>query len=116
MLQYEHVKLREVLLHTKKILGGSPAGLPTDAEGQQPVGVLVTSDRDQRVLDWLISQVGSDAVMAACERISGRRRPYVSNVAKVLGLNPPPSLVLAPHDVARQHLSKFRALLRRTGR
>jgi len=100
-------------LHTKKLLEGGPAGLPTDAGGQQPGGVLVTSERDQRVLDWLVSQVGSDAVEAACSLVPGRRRPYVSNVAKALGLTPPSDFALAPPDVARQHLSEFRALLRR---
>lgn len=112
MLQYENVKW-EVQLHTKKLLEGSPAGVPTDAVGQQPEGVLVTSERDQRVLEWLISRVGTDAVEAACNLIPGRRRPYVSNVAKALGLVPPSNLAVAPLDVARQHLSEFRVLLRR---
>ncbi len=100
-------------MHTQKLLEGSPAGLPTDAGGQQPGGVLVISERDQRVLDWLVSQVGHDAVEAACSVLPGRRRKYVSNVAKALGLTPPSDLALAPPDVARQHLSEFRAVLRR---
>lgn len=103
-------------MHAKKLLEGGPAGQPTDAGGQQPGSVLVTSDRDQRVLDWLVSQVGSDAVEAACILIPGRRRPYVSNVAKALGLTPPPDLALAPRDVAREHLSEMRALLARKAR
>ncbi len=100
-------------MHTKKHLEGSPAGLHSDAEGQQPGSVIVTSERDQRVLDWLLSQVGRDALEAACRLIPGRRRPYVSNVAKVLGLTPPSDLALTPSDVARRHLSEFRTLLRR---
>jgi hypothetical protein len=100
-------------LHTKKLLEGSTAGLPTDAVGQQPEGVLVTSERDQRVLDWLVSQVGRDAVEAACGDLPGRRRPYVSNVAKSLGLTPPSNLAFAAPDVARLNLSELRVLLRR---
>ena len=99
-------------MHTKKLLEGSTAGLPTDAVGQQPGGVLVTSERDQRILDWLVSQVGLDAVEAACSRLPGRRRPFVSNIAKVLGLTPPSDLALAPPEAARHHLSELRALLR----
>lgn len=100
-------------MHTKKLLEGSPAGLHSDAEGQQPGSVIVTSERDQRVLDWLVVQVGQDAVEAACSLITGRRRPYVSNVAKALGLTPPSDLAFTPTDLARQHLSELRAMLRR---
>jgi len=100
-------------LHTKKLLEGSPAGLPTDAGGQQPGGVLVISERDQRVLDWLVSEVGRDAVEEASNHLSGRRRPYVSNIAKALGLTPPANLTLTPPNVARQHLTQIRTLLRR---
>jgi hypothetical protein len=106
----------EVQLHTNKLLGGGPAGTPTDADGQQPGGVLVTSERDQRVLDWLVSQVGVAAVETACTLIPGSRRAYVSNLAKVLGLSPPSDLALSPPDVTRQHLANFRRLLQRKGR
>ena len=102
-------------LHTQKLLEGGPAGTPTDAEGQQPVSVIVTSERDQRVLDWLVSQVGVDAVESACTVIPGRRRPYVSNVAKALGLTPPSDLALSPPHVVRQHLADFRLFLKRKG-
>lgn len=98
-------------MRSKKVLEGSSAGLPTDAGGQQPEGVLVTSPRDQRVLDWLVSQVGCEAVAAACHDLAGHRRPYVSNIAKALGLTPPSVLALTPSDVAREHLAKIRALL-----
>ena len=102
-------------MHTQKLLEGGPAGTPTDAEGQQPVSVLVTSERDQRVLDWLVSKVGVDAVESACTLIPGRRLAYVSNVAKVLGLTPPSDLALSPPDTVRQHLANFRHLLKRKG-
>lgn len=103
-------------MHTKKLLEGGPAGTPTDAEGQQPGSVLVTSERDQRVLDWLVSQVGIDAVETACTSIPGRRRAYVSNVAKALGLTPPSDLALSSPEVARQNLAELRLMLQRKGR
>lgn len=96
---------------TKNVLEGSPAGLPTDAVGQQPEGVLVLSPRDHRVLDWLVAQVGCEAVAAACDDLVGRRRPYVSNIAKALGLTPPADLAFTPPDVVREHIAKIRALL-----
>ena len=46
-------------------LGGSPAGRPTDAAGQQPEGVLVLNARDKRAIAWMIEQVGFVAVQAA---------------------------------------------------
>lgn len=100
-------------METKKVLEGRPAGLPTDAGGQQPGGVLIASARDQRVLDWLVSEVGRDAVEVACSRMPGHRRPYVSNIAKVLGLTPPADLALTPPAVARQRLAEIKALLGR---
>ena len=93
------------------LLEASPAGVATDAGGQQPEGVLVTSERDRRVLDWLVCQVGREAVKEACYRLTGNRRAYVSNVAKALGLTPPTDLVLTPRDVARQNIAKCKAVI-----
>lgn len=79
----------------------SPAGRPTDAEGQQPVsGVVVTSAREQRVLDWLITQVGHEAVISACDKLAGGRKPFPSNIAKILELQVPGDLVFTPRDDA----------------
>lgn len=90
--------------------GGSPAGLPPHAEGQQPEGVLLETERDRRVLNWLIGQVGVEAVEDACCSLAGRRRAYPSNIAKVLGLSPPRSLELTPRDLARKHLAQLQSL------
>lgn len=92
---------------------GDPAGLPFDAGGQQPGGVIIESARDQRVLDWLISKVSPAAIESACGQLSGNRRPYPSNIAKALGLTPPADLALAPREVAMERLAEARALLRR---
>lgn len=91
---------------------GCPAGQPTHAEGQQPVGVLIENSRDQRVLDWLVKEAGAVAIAEAVQRLAGHRRPYVSNIAKSLGLTPPDDLELTPSDEAKRHLSHCRAILR----
>lgn len=44
--------------------------------------------------------------------LPGRRRPYVSNVAKALGLTPPSDLALVTPDGARRYLSEFHSSLR----
>lgn len=72
--------------------------------------VIVESKRDQRVLDWLIAQVGQEAVDRACAGL-GTRRPYVSNVAKALGLKPPESLQRTPKDEALAHIARIRQRL-----
>lgn len=96
----------------KEHLEGCPAGQPTHAEGLQPEGVLVQSPRDQRVLDWLVEQVGLCAVVEACSRLPGRRRPYPSNVAKVLGLTPPAELALAADEDVQRRLAACKVILK----
>ena len=90
---------------------GGPAGPQTHAEGQQPVGVLVETARDQRVLDWLIEQAGIASIETVVNALAGRRRPYVSNVAKELGLTPPTDLVFPPPNEAQRHLAHCKAIL-----
>lgn len=78
------------------------------------MNVIIQSPRDQRVLDWLVQQVGLDAISAACSQLAGGRRPYPSNLAKVLGLTPPESLSLASREVAQAHLDAIYKKLGRT--
>lgn len=89
-------------------LGGSPAGRPTDAAGQQPEGVLVLNARDERAIAWMIEQVGFVAVQEACGRLAGRRRLYPTNLAKVLGLTIPDSVVITPASAALEQIRELR--------
>ncbi len=77
------------------------------------LGVIIENERDRRTLKWLIDTVGKDAVRDAIERIPGRRKPYVSNVAKALGLTPPKDLEVADRETARRHLEAIRRRLER---
>lgn len=73
--------------------------------------LVIESKRDQRVLDWLVGEVGHEAVAEAASQLAGSRRAYPSNVAKALGLTPPDRLKLAtPADTAA-HLEEIRRLL-----
>lgn len=89
-------------------LGERPAGRTTDAEGQQPEGVLVLNSRDVRALAWLISEAGFDAVHEACGRLAGRRRLYPTNLAKALGLRIPESVATVPATDALARIRKLR--------
>lgn len=97
---------------TEESLEGRPAGRPPHAEGQQPGGVLVLNDQDERAVAWLIDQVGYRAVEEACCRLAGRRRPYPSNISKALGVSLPESVVLTPSENA---LAKIEGLRTRFG-
>lgn len=75
------------------------------------MNLIVESKRDQRVLDWLVSQVGEEAVANACKHLAGARRAYPSNLAKVLGLRPPADLALASREDVQRHLEAIARLL-----
>lgn len=73
--------------------------------------VIVESKRDQRVLEWLVEQVGHESVARACSEIVGSRRAYPSNIAKVLGLVPPKQLAVAARADVSVHLETIARLL-----
>ncbi len=77
----------------------------------EDLGVIVENERDRRTLRWLIDNVGHDAIREAIQRIPGNRRPYVSNVAKVLGVTPPKSLEIADRETALRHIDAIRRQL-----
>lgn len=73
--------------------------------------IILDSDRDRRTLEWLITQVGEDAINEACLQLAGTRKPYVSNIAKVLGLVPPDTLLGPSRAEARLRLVAVKNLL-----
>lgn len=75
------------------------------------MNLIVESKRDQRVLDWMVSLVGEEAIANACMQLFGARKLYVSNIAKVLDLCPPTELAVASREEARQHLEAIYKLL-----
>ena len=54
--------------------------------------MIIQNERDKRTAAWLIEQVGAEALAEAETRLQGARKPYPSNLAKVLGLTLPDSL------------------------
>ncbi|WP_238812567.1 cryptic plasmid protein A [Paraburkholderia sp. SG-MS1] len=76
------------------------------------IDVVIESPRDQRTLDYLVKICGTDRVKRARADLLGQRRPYVSNLAKVLGVHLPDELSLTSREDAQQHLSQLKAMLR----
>ena len=74
--------------------------------------IIINSERDRRTLQWLIAQVGDEAVKDACLQLAGERKPYVSNVAKLLGLVPPDSVEQPSNTEARARLVALKALIK----
>lgn len=104
-----------------KPLGGCPAGQPTTPGGQQPargnpLEPIVTSSRDQRVLDWLVSKVGQEAVFGAISKLAGARQPFPSNIAKVLGITVPKDLAIAPKEEVLERVGELKRILTSTKR
>ena len=106
---------------------GSPAGESPAAGGQQADKgssegsspedcIILANDRDRRTLAWLRTQVSDDAIAAAVEQLAGARRPYITNVCKVLGLTIPDGMEVASREEALRHLSAIRAKLKAISR
>lgn len=92
---------------------GNGVGMGRDVLAALMGQIIVENERDRRTLQWLIGTVGQDAILDAIQRIPGNRRPYVSNVAKVLGLTPPKDLEIADRETARRYLEAIRKQLER---
>ncbi|SIT48187.1 Cryptic plasmid protein A [Paraburkholderia ribeironis] len=75
--------------------------------------VIIESDRDLRGYAYLIQTCGETRVANARQKLAGRTRPYVSNLAKVLGVTIPEIVVITPREEARQRLSEIKKIIRR---
>lgn len=77
----------------------------------QAYTIPLDNDRDRRVLSWLRSTVGDDAIRDAIGRLAGRRKPFVSNLCRVLGVEVPPAVV----EPSKAALSREEAMQRLEG-
>jgi len=78
--------------------------------------VIVQNERDERTAAWLIEQVGAEALAEAETRLQGARKPYPSNLAKVLGLTLPESLKRTENAAARQKLAELKNIIEKRER
>lgn len=73
--------------------------------------MITENERDRRTAAWLIENYGAEAVAEAETRIAGARKPYPSNIAKVLGATLPEALKRTENAAARQKLAELRRML-----
>ncbi|MBC8743000.1 hypothetical protein F6X40_41930 [Paraburkholderia sp. UCT31] len=73
--------------------------------------VIIETDRDRRVYDYLIEACGQARVMNARQKLPGRTRPYVSNLVKMLGVVIPDAVVITPREEGRRRLVEIKKIL-----
>jgi len=74
--------------------------------------LFVGSERDRRALEYLVSVSGSEAVLRGYTQLpGGRTRPYVSNIAKALGVVILDEAVINPREEGRRQLAEIKKLL-----
>lgn len=78
--------------------------------------MIAENERDKRTAAWLIENFGAEAVAEAETRLTGARKPYPSNIAKVLGATLPESLKRTESTAARQKLASMKAILATKGK
>lgn len=77
--------------------------------------MIIQNERDERAAAWLLERFGAEALAEAETRLKGSRRPYPSNLAKVLGVALPETLKRTENAAARQKLAELRRMLERNG-
>lgn len=91
----------------------APAAGAQQRAGGVDLGIVIQNPRDERTLAWLLRTAGEAAVRDAVAQLAGQRRPYLSNITKVLGVTPPADLERADRQTAQAALAAIRARLAR---
>jgi hypothetical protein len=75
-------------------------------------GIIIESECDRRIYNYLVQTCGEARVATARNQLPGRTRPYVSNLAKMLGVTIPNAVVTTPKEEARRHLAEIKKIIR----
>lgn len=78
--------------------------------------MIIHNERDRRTAAWLIETYGAEAVEEAETRIAGARKPYPSNIAKLLGATLPEALKRTENAAARQKLAELKNIIEKRER
>jgi hypothetical protein len=73
--------------------------------------VIIASPRDQRTFDYLVETCGLGRVEHARSQLLGRTKPYVSNIAKILGVAIPDDVLISTREDGRKQLAEIKKLL-----
>lgn len=113
VLNQFHKKSSELSAAADRAAPAGDAAPSTVAQqgGGAELGVIVANDRDRRALVWLREHVGDAAIVAAVDQLPGTRKPYLSNIVKLLGVSLPEWLKITDRDTALKHIAALRAKL-----
>lgn len=75
--------------------------------------MIIANERDERTAAWLIEQYGIDAIERAKMQLVGARKPYPSNIAKILGAKLPESLEWTSKETAQANIAKLKEIIGR---
>lgn len=75
--------------------------------------VIIESRRDQAMYDYLVKLVGDKNIENALKQLAGDRKPYLSNLFKVLNVDVPDSCMFEPasKEVALKSINEMQKLL-----
>jgi len=76
--------------------------------------IILNNERDRRTWEWLKATVETERLLQAISNLSGKRKPYVSNICKALNVEPPEEIILgmSENDYAHMHMERAKAALR----
>lgn len=74
--------------------------------------VILNNARDRRTLAYLLEECGVTRVRRAHEQLKGRL-PFVSTLAKILGITIPERIIATPREQGRVEIEKIKADLRK---
>jgi hypothetical protein len=69
--------------------------------------IIIQNELDERTFNWLKAKVGEDKINWAIGQLSGKTRPYMSNIVKKLGLTVPSDVKKTPTSKARHNLKEL---------
>ncbi|WP_321947818.1 hypothetical protein [Paraburkholderia sp. J10-1] len=73
--------------------------------------VILASQRDRRTFAYLVDTCSLERVIKARQALPGRTRPYVSNIAKQLGVAIPDSVIITPRADGQKHIAEIKEML-----
>lgn len=75
--------------------------------------MIVQNERDERTAAWLIEQYGTEAIERAEQQLAGERKPYPSNIAKILDARLPENLKCTSRETARKNIEAIMKILKK---
>lgn len=84
-----------------------------------PLPVIVETDTDKRCLRYIVDLYGKKSVLEACDKLPGSRKPYISNIIKIMNITIPEAiktptdhkLSAQKRESAKQNIANARKML-----